>query len=595
MSKTETGESLEPKQRLSAAESRRHTAFIYQYYRPHLWKTVISLVAMLLATGVGLLYPKLLGMMFEAVLHPETAPMPVMHLGISLVVLLIVPAIIRYFFSIRLVRITENIIAEIRATTFGHIIRLPMSFFAGNRVGELTSRIKSDLAAIQETLTFTLLELLRQAIFLVGGIAFIMSQSLPLTIPILVAMPVLIAVAVVFGRNIRAYSRKTQDALAASATIVEESLQAIAGVKSYTNEAYETNRYRGALNNTASLAIATAKLRSAFFSFIVFVFFGGIAGVVWYGVSLVRVGQITIGDFATFLIYAMFVGGAMGSFAELFGQVQKALGATGRVQEILGEEAESAGAEETDGRKLRSVEFAGVSFAYPSRPEVNALSEVSLTIAAGERVAFVGESGAGKTTAAALIQRLYEPTAGRLLFDGIDTASLPLVSVRENVGIVPQDIVLFGGTIAENIRYGNLHASDGEVWRAAELANAAEYIGKFPEQLQTVVGERGIQLSGGQRQRIAIARAILKNPPILILDEATSSLDSQSEYLIQEAIERLASNRTTIIIAHRLSTVRRCDRIYVFSGGRIVEVGTHDELTADAGSRYANLSRLQFA
>jgi ABC-type multidrug transport system fused ATPase/permease subunit len=469
-----------------------------------------------------------------------------------------------------------------------------MSFFAENRVGELISRIKNDLAAIQETLTFTMLEMLRQTIFLFGGIIFIMTQSLPLTIPILIAMPVLIAIAVLFGRKIRIYSRRTQDALAASATITEEALQAIVSVKSYSNETYETTRYLGALNVTVELAVATAKLRSAFVSFVIFAFFGGIAGVVWYGVSLVRAGDITLGDFATFLIYAMFVGGAMGSFAELFGQVQKALGATGRVQEILDMKTEPT--KESDASiTLRSVRFERVSFVYSTRRDAPALRDVSFELRAGERIAFVGESGAGKTTTAALIQRLYEPSAGRIFYDETSSAELSLADTRRNIGAVPQDIVLFGGTIAENIRYGNLDAGDEEVWRAAELANAAEFIERLPDGLQTIVGERGVQLSGGQRQRIAIARAILKNPPILILDEATSSLDSQSEYLIQEAIERLAVNRATVIIAHRLSTVRRCDRIYVFSGGRIVEHGTHDELSANPDSIYANLSRLQFS
>lgn len=594
MSQSTIPQSNETKPRLSAEQSRKQAAFILSYYRPHIGKTLLSLVAMLTATGVSLLYPKLLGQIFDAVLHPEKAVMSATELGIVLTALLIIPAVIRYFFSIQLVRITENIIAEIRTKTFGHIIRLPMSFFAENRVGELTSRIKSDLTAIQETLTFTLLELLRQGIFLIGGIIFIMMQSLQLTVPILIAMPLLIAFAVLFGRKIRTYSRKTQDALAASATIVEESLQGVASVKSYSNEHYETTRYRGALGKTVALAIATAKLRSAFISFILFAFFGGIAGVVWYGVSLVRAETITLGDFATFLIYAMFVGGAMGSFAELFAQTQKALGATGRVQEILDMETEPSESTASDA-VLRSVRFEHVSFSYPTRKEALALHDVSFTIASGERIAFVGESGAGKTTTASLIQGLYEPTAGRIFFDEQSSAVLPLADVRRNVGVVPQDIVLFGGTIAENIRYGKLDATDAEVWRAAELANAAEFIEKFPDGLHTIVGERGIQLSGGQRQRIAIARALLKNPPILILDEATSSLDSQSEYLIQEAIERLAVNRTTIIIAHRLSTVRRCDKIYVFSGGRIIESGTHEELTSRHDSMYANLSRLQFA
>ncbi len=594
MSQSDTVSVSSKSSRPSSTTSRKHAVFIVRYYRPHLRKTIVAITAMLLSTGAALAYPKLLGLIFDAVLHPERAVMSVTTLAWILATLLVVPALIRYYFSIQLVRITENIIAEIRTTTFGRIVRLPMSFFAENRVGELTSRIKSDLTAIQETLTFTLLELLRQSIFLIGGIIFIMTQSLRLTIPILMALPVLIGIAVLFGRKIRRYSRSTQDALAASATIVEESLQAITSVKSFSNEQYETTRYNKALQATVALAVTTAKLRSAFISFILFSFFGGIAGVVWYGVSLVRDQQISIGDFATFLMYAMFVGGAMGSFAELFAQVQKSLGATGRVQEILETPTEPTESI-TNTSALRSVRFENVTFAYSSRQSTAAVRDISFSIRPGERIAFVGESGAGKTTTAALIQRLYEPTTGRIFYDETSSALIPLSEVRHNIGIVPQDIVLFGGSIADNIRYGNLSATDDEVWKAAELANAIEFIEKFPDGILTLVGERGAQLSGGQRQRIAIARAILKNPPILILDEATSSLDSHSEHLIQEAIERLATNRTTIIIAHRLSTIRRCDCIYVFSGGRIIEYGSHDELSVRKDSKYAHLSRLQFS
>lgn len=582
-----------PKVKLSREESTKQLSFLLSFYKPYKYKAIIALVVMMITASAGLLFPRLVGMILDSVLHPEKSAFSPGMIAGALLGVIVIQFGIRYVFSMQLATITENVIATLRTRVFEHLIRLPMKFFGERRVGELSSRLSSDLTQIQETFSFAILELLRQSIFLIGGVAFIVSKSMNLAAPILLAMPILITIAVLFGRKIRTFSTKTQDALAQSATIVEETLQGIASVKSYSNESYEAKRYNSALQNTIALAIKTAKMRSAFISFILFAFFGGIAGVIWYGGTLVQSGEITIGDFATFLMYAMFVGGAMGSFAELFSQMQKALGAAVRIQEILGEKIEQISGLDSP-QKLRSVIVKNIRFSYPSRPEIPALNNVSLEIGAGKRVAFVGESGAGKSTMAGLIQRFYEPDSGDILYDGISSSKLNLADVRINIGVVPQDIVLFGGSILENIRYGNLQATEDEVWKAAELANASEFIGKFPEKLHTLVGERGVKLSGGQRQRIAIARAILRNPPILILDEATSSLDSESEHLIQEAIERLMESRTTIIIAHRLSTVRRCDTIFVFSKGEIIESGTHEELIAYPESIYARLCALQF-
>jgi ABC-type multidrug transport system fused ATPase/permease subunit len=618
--------------KLTREQSQAQLGFLLGFLAPYKWQITFALVVLIASSAVSLAFPKAIGMLIDAVLNPTNAPYSIGVIAAGLVGVLILQSVTRFFTSMTLAKISENTLAALRTELFERIIRLPMSFFAERRVGELSSRLSSDLSLVQETFTFSFLELLRQLVFFIGSVIFIAMNSLQLTGMIMLVLPVIVGIALLFARFIRKYSTKTQDALAESATIVEESLQAIASVKSFVNEGYEATRYHGSVMKTVALALAGARVRSMFVSFILFALFGGIAGVIWYGGSLVRSGLMTMGELTSFIIYTTFVGGALGSFAELFGQLQRTLGASVRIREILESEPEKldealalvdtksqllptnghagangasangasangsayAGTHTNEQRPFTSVTFENVHFAYPGRLDVPALNDVSFTVHSGERVAFVGESGAGKSTSASLIQRFYAPTGGVIRFDGVDAAELSLGAVRRSVGIVPQDIVLFGGTIAENIRYGDLAASDEAVWKAAELANATEFIEQFPEKMNTVVGERGIKLSGGQRQRVAIARAILKNPSILVLDEATSSLDSQTEYLIQEAMERLMAGRTTIIIAHRLSTIRRSDRIFVFSKGRIIESGTHESLLAETGSFYARLCALQF-
>jgi ABC-type multidrug transport system fused ATPase/permease subunit len=591
MAKRRTSEDDTPK--LTRDQSRAQLQFLLAFLVPHKWRITVALTALVVSSAVSLVFPKAIGMLIDAVLNEATAKYSLSFIAGGLVAVLVLQSVTRYFTSMTLARISENTLAALRTTLFERIIRLPMSFFAERRVGELASRLSSDLSLVQETFTFSFLELLRQIVFFIGSVILIASNSLQLTGMILLVLPVIVAIALLFARFIRKYSTKTQDALAEAATIVEESLQAISSVKSFVHERYEVSRYGATIQKTVALALAGARIRSAFVSFILLALFGGIAGVIWYGGSLVRSGAMTMGDLTSFVIYATFVGGALGSFAELFGQIQRTLGASVRIREILETPPEAIG-ELDAARRVNSIHFEGVHFSYPGRKDVVALHDITFDIKPGERVAFVGESGAGKSTTANLIQRFYEPQEGVIAYDGLDARHLSIADVRASVGIVPQDIVLFGGSIADNIRYGKLDASDDEVWEAARLANATEFIEQFSEKLQTVVGERGVKISGGQRQRVAIARAILKNPPILVLDEATSSLDSQTEFLIQEAMERLMAGRTTIIIAHRLSTIRRCDRIFVFSKGQIVERGTHDELMTSEGSLYAKLCALQF-
>jgi ABC-type multidrug transport system fused ATPase/permease subunit len=410
--------------------------------------------------------------------------------------------------------------------------------------------------------------------------------------------PALIGIAVVFGRLIRRNSREAQDRLADGNVIVEETLHGIASVKAFANEDYEQDRYRRALDRFLTEVLRGAKYRGALFSFIIFGLFGALVLVLWYGFRLVQANEMSLGALASFMLYTLYAAGAMGSFAELYSQMQRALGATHRVRELLQEKTENeiapAASADHHGRVRGDMAFENVAFRYPSRPDVEVLHGVNLAARAGQRIAVVGPSGAGKSTLVSLLLRFYEPERGRILIDGRDAREYDLRELRSQMAVVPQDVLLFGGTILDNIAYGRPGASEGEIIEAARKANAHNFIGAFPEGYQTRVGERGVQLSGGQRQRVAIARAILRDPAILILDEATSSLDSESESLVLQALDGLMRNRTSLVIAHRLSTVRSADRIFVLKDGAIVEEGTHEELSARPEGVYRTLSLLQF-
>jgi ATP-binding cassette subfamily B protein len=500
------------------------------------------------------------------------------------------------------------------------------------RVGELVSRITADLAQIQDTLIGTVPHFLRQTILLLGGIALILFTSGQLTLVMLSVFPVVTAVAVYFGRKIRKLAREAQDQLAETNVIVEETLQGIATVKAFANERFELDRYSGSLGRFLTIALKGAKYRGGFVAFIIFALFGAVVLVLWSGARQVQDGTLSVGELTRFMLYTMFVAGAMGSFADLYSQIQRTLGATQRVRELLREtpepvelvqaptprpplpEAEKGGERsEPTGpssppfppreggpgglglpRLRGEVTFENVGFRYPSRPEVEVLKDVSLRADAGQRIALVGPSGAGKSTLVSLLLRFYDPERGRVLVDGKDVRDYGLTALRGQMAMVPQDVLLFGGTIAENIAYGKPGAAPADIEAAARMANAHDFIVAFPEGYQTVVGERGVKLSGGQRQRVAIARAVLKDPAILILDEATSSLDSESEHLVQQALESLMRGRTSLIIAHRLATVRTADRIYVIKDGMTVESGTHAELTGRENGVYRNLAGLQF-
>ncbi|MDQ3291683.1 MAG: ATP-binding cassette domain-containing protein, partial [Bacteroidota bacterium] len=408
---------------------------------------------------------------------------------------------------------------------------------------------------------------------------------------------VLVLLAFVFGKRIKKLSKATQEEIGKTNVIVEETLQAINVVKAFTNELFEIGRYNRSLSNAVRNALKASYFRGAFVSFIIIGLFGGIILVLWFGASLVESGELTIGQLVQFIIYTTFIGASVGGLGDMYGRVQTSLGAADRVLEILDEPEEPTNLTNQTVPALKvsgNIEYDQVAFSYPTRPDIAVLKDISFQIQSGEKVALVGPSGAGKSTIVALLMKFYNLKGGQICIDGQNINNLNLTELRRNIGIVPQEVLLFGGTIRENIAYGKPDATEEEIILAAKKANAYQFIQSFPEKLDTVVGERGIKLSGGQRQRIAIARAILKNPAILILDEATSSLDSESEKLVQQAMDELMKGRTSIIIAHRLSTIRKADKILVIENGQIAEQGTHEELSLNEAGLYANLLRLQF-
>ncbi|RZJ34243.1 MAG: ATP-binding cassette domain-containing protein [Flavobacterium sp.] len=566
---------------------------IFKYADNHKWKFYVGLVFLLLTGATALAFPKLMGLLIDCVRDKDTNGAN--RIAMFLVVILLCQAFFSFFRLSLFVNFTENTLANLRLALYGNLVRLPMSFFSQKRVGELNSRIGSDIGQIQDTLTSTIAEFLRQFILIIGGVILLASESMKLTLMMLSIVPLVAIAAVVFGRFIRKYSKKVQDNVAESQVIVEETLQGISNVKAFANEWYEIARYRVKINEIVKIAIRGGQYRGYFASFIIFCLFGSIVAVVWYGVTLSISGEMSVGQLISFVLYSTFVGASFGGIAELYAQIQKAIGATERVFELLEETPEDILATNSDHHRIKGdVAFVNVGFSYPSRSEVRVLRDVSFAASFGQKVALVGPSGAGKSTIASLLLRFYNIDAGEIIIDGKNIFDYDLETLRGNMSIVPQDVILFGGSIRENIAYGKPDASEEEIMRAAKQANALEFINGFPEKFATLVGERGIKLSGGQRQRIAIARALLKNPRILILDEATSSLDSESEKLVQQALETLMEGRTSIIIAHRLSTIRNADKILVLDKGTIVEQGTHKELLSLENGLYRNLSTLQF-
>ncbi len=588
------GAGVEPKDAVKVnKESLSNAMKIFRFVVPYKWTFILGMVFLLFSNMTTLSFPLLIGEMTKVI--EGKSKYQINEVTVFFFGVLIIQAILSFFRIYTFAQVSEKAMRDVRQTLYAKIITLPIFHFEKRRVGELMSRITSDITQLQDVLSITLAEFFRQIFTLVAGVALITYLSWKLTLFMLGTFPVLVISAIVFGKFIRKISKKAQDELANTNIIVEETFQSIQAVKAFTNEQFEVNRYTKSLNKVLQEALKAATLRGGFVSFIIFALFGGIVGVVWFGARLVAQGDLILADLLTFIFYTAFIGGSVGGLGDIYAQLQKTIGASDRILEILQDPSEM---DVTDNSKSEAIDFGkieiqDVHFSYPSRPSVEILKGISITIEPGQKVAIVGTSGTGKSTMAQLMMRFYQPNAGAILMGGQNIQDLDVLAWRKMVALVPQEVLLFGGSIRENIAYGKPEATEDEIYQAAELAYAKEFIEAFPEKWDTLVGERGVKLSGGQRQRIAIARAILKNPHLLLLDEATSALDSESEKWVQSALEELMKNRTSLIIAHRLSTIRSADQILVMEHGKIVEVGTHEILMAKKQGIYQKMVKLQ--
>jgi ABC-type multidrug transport system fused ATPase/permease subunit len=514
--------------------------------------------------------------------------------GVIFIYLFLAQAVFSFLRVVLFVKVTEDMVYNLRTKLYERVISKPLEFFTENRIGDINSRFGADLGQIQDAFTTNVAFFIRQLLIIILGIGAIFWTSFELAKLMLITIPVVMIVAVVFGRFIRKISKNVQDITAETNTIVEETVQGIMSVKSFANEAYELMRFGTSSDAVKKLGVKRGILRGAFSSFIIICLFGAIVLLIWKAMQMVNQGLMTDGEAIQFLMYTLFVGGSIGGIAEQYLQIQKGIGSIDRVLDIIGEDVEDVEVEDRPIEKKLNGTFAfkNVDFTYPARKEMQILHDLSFEVNEGEKIALVGSSGAGKSTVASLLLKFYDVDSGEVRFNGDSIDDIPLYDLRKQIAFVPQEVLLFGGTIYENILYGDVKASEEDVKKAAQMANAAQFIESFPEGYETVVGDRGIKLSGGQRQRIAIARAMLKNPKILILDEATSSLDSESEQLVQMALENLMEGRTALIIAHRLGTIKNCDSILVLSEGKVVERGTYQELI-DKDGMFSRLHDLQ--
>ena len=568
----------------------KKTFGLYSYLGKYRKIFIPSVIALFVTGGLSLAFPYYLGSLIGS---PQDAMQGGANLAevsekinkvvSTLLIILAIQAFVAYWRVRGFIKAGESALCDLRQDVFARLVRLPMPWFMERRTGEVGSRFSADLAILQETLITTVPQMVRQSVTFFGGLIFIFIFSVKLSIFMLAMIPVVVLVVAIVGRKIRRWSKDAQDQLAQSNIVAEEAVQGIADVKAYSNEEFEEDRYRGALDLFLGTAIEGSKARAMFVSFIIFILFGTISVVVWFGAGMLAKKQIDSEDFTHFILFSIFVGASLGSLPDIMSQLQKTQGATERIREILNHEIEDD-REESGAALTGAIAAKDLVFAYPSRKETRVLNGVDFEVSAGERVAIVGPSGAGKSTIFSLLLGFYEGDEGIVSFDGKSAGEIPVATRRAAMAVVPQEVLLFGGTIRENIEYGRPGASEDEIIEAARKANAHDFIDEFPEGYDAMVGPRGVKLSGGQRQRIAIARAVLADPKILLLDEATSALDSESERLVQEALDELMKGRTSLIIAHRLGTVKSADKILVLKEGKVVEAGSHSDLMAKDGT-----------
>lgn len=590
-----------PKAKLNA-ENFKKSFKLFHYLGHQKWKFVLGMIFLGLSAGVGLYFPmaagKLLGIFGDDTTPRDVLKNNLLDIGLTLLVLLVAQGIFSfgrvYLFSV----VTESILKGLRTDAFSKMVQMPMSFFSKNQTAELSSRIATDVNVIQEAFTINIAEVIRQSIVGIGGfVIIIIKVKWAIAQWFVFIIPPIIVVAILYSRRIRKYSKDMQDKIASSNVIVNEALMGISSVKSFTNEFFEISRYSKNTEEIRKFGIKFGVLRGVFFTFVMTVIFGAIFFILYKMTELKVDHIISAEQFGQFLMLSLFVAGSLGGLPGQIGSIQQALGATDRVFEIINGTHEKINLKNQTVPVKRfkgDIEFKDVQFTYPTRLDYEVLKKVSFKINSGETMALVGSSGSGKSTIASLVLRFYEIGGGEFIIDGKKASDYDLTEFREQMAIVPQDVLLFGGSIRENILYGKPTATDAEVVEAARKANALEFIDSFPDKFETIVGDRGIQLSGGQRQRVAIARAVLKDPSILILDEATSSLDSESERLVQEALDKLMVGRTSIVIAHRLSTIKNADKIVVLHKGEVTEAGTHKELIKNENGLYYKLSKMQF-
>ena len=591
---TAAGEATPPK---INREKLLEAAQVFSFIRPYRWPFILGMVFLFLSSLVFMIFPYLSGLMVDVAQGNAKMDITLGQIGWVLLGILVAQGVVSYSRVLLFAIVSEKGIADVRKALYQKLVTLPIVFFEQSRVGELVSRLTADVEKLYSAFSITLAEFIRQIIILVAGIAFLAIRAPMLSLIMLGTFPVIVIGAMFFGRFIRKLSKSRQEELAQSNTILNETIQAIEAVKAFTNEMFEALRYGRSIDQVVGVALRYARWRALFSVFIITFLFGALFFIIWQGARMLENGTMTAGQLIEFVVYTGILGGAIAGLGNFYTEILGAVGATERIREILKEEGEVAA---DPGHQVERITLKGnisyehVHFSYPTRKDLPVLKGLDFQVESGQKVALVGTSGAGKSTIVQLLLKFYVVDGGDIKVDGHSIYDINTTAFRQNIAIVPQEVILFGGTIKENILYGKPEATEEEVIEAARKANAWDFIQSFPDSLETIVGERGVKLSGGQRQRIAIARAILKDPVILLLDEATSSLDAESEKAVQDALNKLMEGRTSIIIAHRLATIRDVDCIYVIDKGRIIEQGTHEELSQIEDGTYNSLAKLQF-